>query len=174
MVPLCSDEPSHPIMVDSTQPRSVYGMRAKLSFKSQSSSSFTHKTPPWIGVSARLRLPGQSNNLFISLQPAVKFQSSHITKQIMALSSGLCQPGEKEGKWKWEPPALARTPGGWEHPLNGCSTTLQEGLWRLAHTYRARGHFVELYHFVTWVGRIQVPCPGSLPPSFPVPHGTLS
>lgn len=62
-------------------------------------------------MSTRLRLPGQRNNLFISLQPAVKFQSSHIVKQIMALSPGLCWAGEKHGKWKQEPPALARPPG---------------------------------------------------------------
>lgn len=106
-------------MVDGTQSRSVYGVRAELSFKSQSSSSFTHKTPPCIRVSACLRLPGQRNNLFVSLQPAVKFQSSHTIKQIMALSPGPCWAGEKEGKWKWEPPALARTEGLLHHAPGG-------------------------------------------------------
>lgn len=54
------------------------------------------------------------------------------------------------------------------------SSTLQEGMWHPSHTDWARGHFVELDHFVTWVSRIQILSPGSLPPSFPVPQGTLS
>lgn len=148
MVPLCSDEPSHPTTVGRTQPQSAYGTRAKLSFNSQSYSSFTHKTPRWNRIVASLRLLGQSNDLLISLQPAVKFQSGCITKQIMALSHLLYQDWEKEGKWEWEPPALTRRKAA---STNDRSTTPQCGLSPPAHS-------VELYHVVTWAGRTQEPC----------------
>lgn len=49
------------------------------------------KLPPWSRIVASLRLLQQSNDLLISLQPDVKFQSGCITEQITALSPRLCQ-----------------------------------------------------------------------------------
>lgn len=174
MVPLCSDEPSHPTTVDRTQTQSAYGTRAKHSFNSRSYSSFTHKTPPmeqnccFPKTSGAKQWPLNLSTARCKIPVWLYYKTDYGTK------SSPHQDWEKEGKWKWEPPALTSTAGGRQHPRMAAPPHHNVGS---APQHTPAGHQHTAWSCTTLSPELvesRNPAWQLDRPSFPVSQGTLS